>query len=84
MPVITHAANRVTLAAATMGHDHHFLSRLDRVSLPHVELALSLYRDDQARSNADPKREEGPARKGPCRCGSGKKYKHCCESVPVA
>ncbi len=29
-----------------MGHAHHFLSRLDRVSLPHVELALSLYRDD--------------------------------------
>jgi hypothetical protein len=28
-----------------MGHQHHFLSRLDRVSLPHVELALSLYRD---------------------------------------
>jgi hypothetical protein len=29
-----------------MGHAHHFLSRLDRVELPHVELALSLYRDD--------------------------------------
>lgn len=28
-----------------MGHQHHFLSRLDRVSAPHVELALSLYRD---------------------------------------
>jgi hypothetical protein len=28
-----------------MGHQHHFLSRLDRVSLPHVELALTLYRD---------------------------------------
>lgn len=28
------------------GHAHHFLSRLDRVSMPHVELALSLYRDD--------------------------------------
>lgn len=28
-----------------MGHDHHFLSRLDRVSREHVELALSLYRD---------------------------------------
>ena len=28
-----------------MGHQHHFLSRLDRVSLPQVELALSLYRD---------------------------------------
>lgn len=28
-----------------MGHSHHFLSRLDRVSLPQVELALSLYRD---------------------------------------
>lgn len=29
------------------GHQHHFLSRLDRVSMPHVELALSLYRDHQ-------------------------------------
>lgn len=29
-----------------MGHAHHFLSRLDRVSIPHVELALSLYRDE--------------------------------------
>jgi hypothetical protein len=28
------------------GHQHHFLSRLDRVPLPHVELALMLYRDD--------------------------------------
>ena len=28
-----------------MGHAHHFLSRLDRVSLPHVELALELYND---------------------------------------
>lgn len=28
-----------------MEHAHHFLSRLDRLSLPHVELALSLYRD---------------------------------------
>lgn len=28
-----------------MGHAHHFLSRLDRVSLPHVELALSFYND---------------------------------------
>ncbi len=28
-----------------MGHQHHFLSRLDRVSLPHVERALALYRD---------------------------------------
>lgn len=30
-----------------MGHEHHFLSRLDRVSLPHVELALELYRDHE-------------------------------------
>ncbi|MBK9262522.1 MAG: SEC-C domain-containing protein [Polyangiaceae bacterium] len=30
-----------------MTHADHFLSRLDRVSLPHVELALSLYRDDE-------------------------------------
>jgi hypothetical protein len=29
------------------GHQHHFLSRLDRVSLPHVELALELYRDHE-------------------------------------
>jgi len=28
-----------------MGHQGHFLSRLDRVSLPHVELALRLYND---------------------------------------
>ena len=32
---------------ALMGHAHHFLSRLDRVALPHVELALSLYRDER-------------------------------------
>jgi hypothetical protein len=30
-----------------VGHEHHFLSRLDRVSRPHVELALSLYRDHE-------------------------------------
>lgn len=28
-----------------MGHDHHFLSRLDRIDSSEVELALSLYRD---------------------------------------
>jgi hypothetical protein len=28
-----------------MGHDVHFLSRLERLSLPHVELAMSLYND---------------------------------------
>ena len=28
-----------------MSHAHHFLSRLDRVSAPQVELALSLYND---------------------------------------
>ncbi|MRG95131.1 YecA family protein [Polyangium spumosum] len=28
------------------GHAHHFLSRLDRLSVPHLDLALSLYRDD--------------------------------------
>ena len=28
-----------------MGHDIHFLQRLDRVNLPHVELAMSLYND---------------------------------------
>jgi hypothetical protein len=30
-----------------VGHAHHFLSRLDRLALPHVELALALYRDDE-------------------------------------
>src|SRR5262249_46693367 len=30
-----------------MGHAHHFLSRLDRLARQHVELALSLYRDDE-------------------------------------
>jgi hypothetical protein len=30
-----------------VGHEHHFLSRLDRVSRPHVELALALYRDHE-------------------------------------
>lgn len=30
-----------------MGHAHHFLSRLDRVSLPHLERALELYRDER-------------------------------------
>jgi hypothetical protein len=28
-------------------HAHHFLARLDRLSIPHVELALSLYRDHE-------------------------------------
>src|SRR6476646_4114282 len=31
--------------APLVEHAHHFLSRLDRVSLGHVELALSLYND---------------------------------------
>jgi hypothetical protein len=31
--------------APSTGHQHHFLSRLDRISVPHVELALRLYRD---------------------------------------
>ncbi len=30
-----------------MGHAHHFLSRLDRVSLPHVEFALGLYNNPE-------------------------------------
>ena len=30
-----------------MGHDHHFLSRLDRVSHDQTELALNLYRDHE-------------------------------------
>jgi hypothetical protein len=28
-----------------MPHQHHFLSRLDRIAAPQVELALDLYRD---------------------------------------
>jgi SEC-C motif len=36
----------MTLSAHGRNHAHHFLSRLDRVSRPHVELALSIYRDD--------------------------------------
>ncbi|MDC3955134.1 SEC-C domain-containing protein [Polyangium jinanense] len=28
------------------GHAHHFLLRLDRLSVPHLDVALSLYRDD--------------------------------------
>lgn len=35
----------LNVCPADMGHDLHFLSRLDRVSLPHVELAMSLYND---------------------------------------
>ena len=30
-----------------MGHDHHFLSRLDRVTRDQVDLALALYRDEE-------------------------------------
>ncbi len=30
-----------------MPHQHHFLSRLDRIAAPQVELALDLYRDHQ-------------------------------------
>lgn len=30
-----------------MAHDLHFLKRLERLSLPHVEMALSLYRDTE-------------------------------------
>jgi len=40
-----HAARRPGYSPR-VPHAHHFLSRLDRVSLPHVELALGLYRDD--------------------------------------
>ncbi len=32
-------------AQVAMGHDEHFLSRLDRVAVPQVEFALSLYND---------------------------------------
>ena len=31
-----------------VGHDHHFLSRLDRIEGDHVDIALGLYRDHQA------------------------------------
>lgn len=30
-----------------MGHDHHFLSRLDRVTRDQIDLALALYRDEE-------------------------------------
>jgi len=30
-----------------MGHDHHFLSRLDRITREQVDLALTLYRDEE-------------------------------------
>ena len=30
-----------------MGHDHHFSSRLDRVTRDQVDLALALYRDEE-------------------------------------
>jgi hypothetical protein len=42
-----HAAARRRYPVRVMGHAHHFLSRLDRVSRPHVELALSLYRNHE-------------------------------------
>lgn len=35
------------LHRASMGHDLHFLQRLERISLPQVELAMSLYQDPQ-------------------------------------
>ena len=45
-PVVTGVAlHRDQAYPASVGHAHHFLSRLDRVSLPHVELALGLYND---------------------------------------
>lgn len=31
----------------TTRHAHHFLTRLDRLSVRHVELALTLYRDEE-------------------------------------
>ena len=58
-----------------MGHDHHFLSRLDRVSHDQTELALNLYRDHELveylvqRAGAGPKQRFavaiGPADVGP-------------------
>ena len=35
----------VAVSSPWMGHAHHFLTRLDRVSLPHAELALGFYND---------------------------------------
>jgi hypothetical protein len=32
------------LVAGSTGHAHHFLQRLDRLSRPHLEIALALYR----------------------------------------
>ena len=46
-----------------------------------LELARGWYEMEKAQPR---KRPEGPARKGPCPCGSGKKYKHCCEEKEEA
>jgi uncharacterized protein YecA (UPF0149 family) len=61
-----------------MGHAHHFLSRLDRLARPQVELALALYRDDERQPAPRP---TGPTRNGLCPCGSGKKYERCCAAA---
>jgi SEC-C motif len=47
-PLVGAASRRRAVAydrAAMTGHAHHFLQRLDRLSMSHVELALSLYND---------------------------------------
>jgi len=38
---------RPSADVTSTGHQHHFLSRLDRLALPHVELALHLYQDHE-------------------------------------
>ena len=35
------------MRAPPMGHDEHFLQRLDRIDREHVGLALGLYRDHE-------------------------------------
>jgi hypothetical protein len=43
----------------------------------HTLALLRAHRDTPYQQKAA-KKEEGPARKGPCPCGSGEKYKRCC------
>ena len=45
MRTVTTAFDDDDESVSQRGHDPHFLSRLERISLPHVELAMSLYRD---------------------------------------
>lgn len=68
-----------------MGHDHYFLTRLDRVDQECEQLALLFYRQpDLLRlvlsSVEIPDRVEQacPRPNEACSCGSNKKYKKCC------